>query len=264
MVNSLRTAVVQFAVGMDVARNLECLAACVDQLDAGTLAVAPEGALSGYAPEPGFVASLDPEAIAGAIDSTRSTVAKKKIHLVAGACFPDDGVWRNSSFYIGPEGRLERYDKINLARSERGTFHPGNRLPVFEIHHEGEAFHLGIQMCREIRYPEQWRVLAAKGAQVIAYVNNAVGSTDGDQVWRAHMISRAAETQRFILGANNAAPDQKCPSMIVSPSGRVLAEIAIGSEGKTEATLALSEVSDWVLSQARDDVVGVCSREQRR
>jgi predicted amidohydrolase len=261
MVNSLQTAVLQFPVSMDAGRNLERLTACIDQLDAGTLAVAPEGALSGYAPEPGFVASLDPGAIARAIDSARSTVANKKIHLVVGACFLDDGAWKNSSFYIGPEGRLERYDKINLAQSERGTFHPGNRLPVFEIDHEGEAFHLGIQMCREIRYPEQWRVLAAKGAQVIAYVNNAVGSRDGDHVWRAHMISRAAETQRFILGANNAASDQKCPSMIVSPSGKVLAEIAIGSEGKAEATLVLSEVSDWVLSQARDDVVAVLPRE---
>ena len=183
------------------------------------------------------------------------------MHLIAGACFLDDGVWKNSSFYFGPEGRLERYDKINLARSERGTFVPGNRLPVYEIHHESEAFCLGIQMCREIRYPEQWRVLASKGAQVIAYVNNAVGSIDVDQVWRAHMSSRAAETQRFVIGANNAAPDQKCPSMIVSPSGRVLAEIAIGREGKTEAMLALNEVSDWVLRQARDDVVSVCSLE---
>ena len=261
MVNSLKAAVLQFPVGMDVARNLECLTACIEQLDAGTLAVAPEGALSGYAPEPGFIASLDPETIAYAIDSVRSTVANRSIHLVAGACFLNDGVWKNSSFYIELEGRLERYDKINLARSERGTFHPGNRLPVFEIHHEGEAFRLGIQMCREIRYPEQWRILAAKGAQVMAYVNNAVGSADGDQVWRAHMISRTAETQRFVLGANNAAPDQKCPSMIVSPSGRVLAEIAIGSEGKAEATLALSEVSDWVLSQARNDMIAVCSLE---
>jgi hypothetical protein len=49
--------------------------------------------------------------------------------------------------------------------------------------------------------------------------------------------------------------------MIVSPSGRVLAETTIGSEGKAEATLALSEVSDWVLSQARDDVVAVLPRE---
>ena len=261
MANSLQAAVLQFPVSMDVASNLECLTVGIDRLGAGTVAVAPEGALSGYLPEPGFIASLDPEAIARAIDSTRSIVMNKKIHLVVGACFSDDGVWRNSSFYMGPDGQLERYDKINLAQSERGTLHPGNRLPVFEIDHEGEPLRLGIQMCREIRYPEQWRVLATKGAQIIAYVNNAVGSARGDHVWRAHMIGRAAETQRFILGANNAAPDQKCPSMIVSPSGMVLAEVTIGSEGKAEAALTLDEVSDWVLSQARSDVVAVSALE---
>lgn len=257
MANSLRAAVLQFPVSMDVASNLKRLTAGIDRLDAGTLAVAPEGALSGYLPEPGFVTALDPETIARAIDSARSTAANKKIHLVVGACFLDNGLWKNSSFYMGPDGRLERYDKINLAQSERGTLHPGNRLPVFEIDHEAGPLRLGIQMCREIRYPEQWRVQAAKGAQIIAYVNNAVGSAGGDQVWRAHMISRAAETQRFILGANNAAPDQKCPSMIVSPSGMVLAEVAGGSEGSAQAILDLDGVSDWVLSQARNDVVAV-------
>ncbi len=92
MANSLRAAVLQFPVGMDVAANLECLTACIDQLEAGTLAVAPEGALSGYLPEPGFVACLDPEIIAGAIERTRSTVRNKKVHLVVGACFLDDGL----------------------------------------------------------------------------------------------------------------------------------------------------------------------------
>src|SRR5262249_35015604 len=154
--------------------------------------------LSGYLPKPGFVVGLDREIITRAIENTRSHVVKKKIHLVVGACFFDDGNWKNSSFYMGPDGQFERYDKINLARSEQGTFRPGDKLPVFDINYEGEPLRLGIQMCREIRYPEQWRVLAAKGAQIIAYVNNAVGSVHGDHVWRAHMISRAAETQRFI------------------------------------------------------------------
>ena len=99
-------------------------------------------------------------------------------------------------FLHGAAGRLERYDKINLARSERRTFQPRKKLPVFEIDHEGETVRLGIQMCREIRYPEQWRALAMQGAQLVAYVNNAVGGADGDRVWRAPMISRAAETQR--------------------------------------------------------------------
>ncbi len=56
--HSLRAAILQFPVESDVTANLNPLAACIDRLHAGTHAVAPEGALSGYATEPGFEASL--------------------------------------------------------------------------------------------------------------------------------------------------------------------------------------------------------------
>ena len=91
------------------------------------------------------------------------------------ACLQVDGHWRNSTFYFGPEGASWRYDKLNLARSERGDFTPGDALPVHEIQAGGELVRLGVQMCREIRYPEQWRWLATQGAQIIVFVNNAVG-----------------------------------------------------------------------------------------
>ena len=253
----LQASVVQFPVTMDLAANLARLTEALGVLERGGLAVAPEGALSGYAPLPGFVAELDNAATWRAIEATRARVAELGLHLVVGACVSVDGLWRNASFYMGPNGELHRYDKINLAQSERGDFQPGDRLPVFELAHDGGTLRLGIQMCREIRYPEQWRALAAQGAQVIAYVNNAIGSANGHEVWRAHVISRAAETQRFVLGANNAAPDQTCPSLIVAPSGQVLAQVEIGAEASIHAGLDLSLVSDWVLSQARDDVVSV-------
>ena len=254
---NVRAAALQFPVTMNVVENFTRLVAGADRLEAGSIGVAPEGVLSGYLPEPSFVTQLDHDVTERAIDRTRALAVSKRIHLVVGACIQIDDVWRNASFYFGPEGQLSRYDKINLAQSERGTFEPGNRLPVFDIECKGEPLRLGIQMCREIRYPEQWRLLAIQGAQIIAYVNNAVGSTRGYEVWRSHMISRAAETQRFVIGANNAAADQICPTMIVSPSGVVLSEAGIGSESAAQAVLSLDEVSNWVISQARDDVVVV-------
>ncbi len=218
---------IQFPVRMNVAANLADLAVALEHLEPGALAVAPEGSLSGYEPRPGFVAELDSIVTGQAIETARALAEKAQAHLVIGACILDGGAWFNASFYMGPNRELFRYDKINLAQSERGTFRAGDRLPVFEIVVGDTPLRLGIQMCREIRYPEQWRVLATQGAQVIAYVNNAVGSPNGHELWRSHVISRAAETQRFIVGANNAAPDQTCPSLIVAPSGRVLAEAAI-------------------------------------
>ena len=240
-------------------RNLAALELLLEPLDPGFLAVAPEGSLSGYLPDRGFEANIDLAATNRAIDRMRTLAERKRIHLVVGACILDDGKWRNSSFYFGPGGATARYDKINLAQIERGAFTPGDVLPVFDIIVDDQPVRLGIQLCREIRCPEQWRALAVQGAQVIAYVNNAVGSALGDAGWRAHMISRAVEIQRFVIGANNSATDQTCPTMIVSPAGEVISEARNGVNEAAKATLDLSQNSDWILAQAREDVVRVGS-----
>lgn len=253
----MRAAAIQFPVTMDVPANLAALECAVRNLRPGSLAVAPEGALSGYEPVAGFVKRLSNDITATAIDFVQDLVRRAGIHLIVGACLRIDGVWRNSAFCFGPGGAPQRYDKINLAQSERGTFEAGDILPTFDIVVDGLPVRLGIQMCREIRYPEQWRYLSTAGAQIIAYVNNAVGSQSGYEVWRAHAISRAAETQRFVIGANNAASDQTCPTLIVSPSGEVLSEARIGSTLVIESEIDLSQVSDWVIGQARTDILAV-------
>jgi predicted amidohydrolase len=253
----MRVAALQLPIRMEVAANLADLEAAISMLEPHTLAVAPEGCLSGYLPEPGFVGRLDDEVTARAIERARDMAAGAGIHLVVGACLEVEGVWRNAAFCMGPQRRLWRYDKINLAQSERGDFTPGDELPVFDLIVDGKPVRLGVQICREIRYPEQWRWLAMRGAQVIAYVNNAVGSAHGHDLWRAHAVSRAAETQRFVVGANNAAPDQTCPTLVVTPSGKVIAEAPVGETTTVVASIDLAEVSDWIIGQARGDVVAV-------
>jgi len=76
-------------------------------------------------------------------------------------------------------------------------------------------------------------------------------------VWRSHLISRAAETQRFVLAANVADPRQHCPSMIISPRGEVLAETTTTGPATLRAELDLDQVSDWYLSQQRADVIDI-------
>ncbi len=68
-------------------------------------------------------------------------------------------------------------------------------------------------------------------------------------MWRAHLISRAAETQRFVLAANVAGPHQHCPTMIVSPRGQVLAEAATGQAEIVRHTIDLAATQDGYLSQ---------------
>jgi predicted amidohydrolase len=125
----------------------------------------------------------------------------------------------------------------------------------------GGAVAIGVQLCRELRYPEQWHVLARRGASLLAYLTYAANPSIPAGVWRSHLVSRAAETQRFVVAANVASPTQHCPSMIISPRGEVLAESAAGAQAAQSqvlrADLDLGEVSDRVLSQQRADVVGI-------
>lgn len=115
----------------------------------------------------------------------------------------------------------------------------------------------GVQLCRELLYPEQWHVLARSGARLLAYLTYAANPLVAAGVWRSHLISRAAETQRFVVAANTAHPDQHCPSMIISPAGEVIAESGGPEPGVLRAELDLSLVSDWRISQQRSDVVAI-------
>ncbi|GAA2689510.1 carbon-nitrogen hydrolase family protein [Actinoplanes palleronii] len=156
------------------------------------------------------------------------------------------------------------YRKINLAMNERGRLRPGGLLPTFEVAMGGEAaegasgasrFLAGMQLCREIRFPEQWQHLATAGTDLFVYLTNAANRNEPPGVWRSHLISRAAENQRFLVSANIAHPDQHCPSMIVSPRGEILAELPPGSPGLLRHTVDLADNSRWYLDQRRHDVL---------
>jgi len=95
------------------------------------------------------------------------------------------------------------------------------------------------------------------GARLLAYLTYAANPRIPSGVWRSHLISRAAETQRFVLAANAAEPDQHCPSMVITPRGEVVAEATTSAPCALHAELDLAEVSDLVLSQQREDVVGI-------
>ncbi|WP_439637503.1 carbon-nitrogen hydrolase family protein [Oceanicaulis sp.] len=255
--SQLSCAILQLKTGFDLEATVKRLRGMMECLPEGSLAVAPEGTLSGYVNAPSLIELLNSEATQCALENTQRIVDRTGVSLVVGACVQVDGHWRNRSFLLQAGKPAQHYDKVNLAVSEQETFTPGQSLPVFSVQTETGDILLGIQMCREVRYPEQWRVLALKGAQIIAYPNNAVDSASGDAVWRAHLMSRAAETQRFVLGANAASNTQLCPSAILSPKGDVIAHMPPDETGLATASINLDEVSNWVINQARTDLVQI-------
>ncbi len=82
---SISAAVLQLCVEMDIAANMAALERLVASLPPDTLAVAPEGVLSGYLPKPGFVTGIDQAATHAAIERAAELCRNQHIHLVAGA-----------------------------------------------------------------------------------------------------------------------------------------------------------------------------------
>ncbi len=251
----IKATIAQFPVSLDVHQNADQILSFVDAAEHDELLVLPEGALSGYSQDMSFLNGLAPEVLNAKLDEIAARVVTKSAHVFLGTVQHVEGGWGNLGVYLGPDGSRVVYQKCNLATAERGHMVAGSELPVFEITVGGMQVPVAMQLCREIRYPAQWEALARKGAQVFLYLTNAIGGAEHYPVWRAHIISRAAETQRFVLGSNNAAADQVCPTLAVAPNGSVLAELSGAEAGSVQVELDLDLVSNWNIDQAREGLV---------
>ena len=251
--------VAQFPITLNIQQNLKAILSIISCAEQGDLIVLPEGSLSGYAENPSFLHNINTATLTESLHQLQAEVMRRQPHIIFGSCLQENNSWYNAGIYYGPQGETFKYRKINLANSERGHFTAGSQLPILELFLQGTIVKLGIQLCREIRFPEQWQYLARAGAELFVYLTNAVGDETIAPVWRSHLISRAAENQRFILAANNAQPGQKCPSMIIAPSGQVIWEVLSSKREHVRCTIDLTAVSNWYLSQSRDDIINLHS-----
>jgi len=258
---------VQFPVSLSIPNNLEAMQAVIRKTRPGDIVVFPEGAVSGYSHDLSFLESIDHLELNNAVENLRNAAQHKGIHIWVGSCMFDGDRWTNAALGFTPVGGLYKYHKINLAEHERGTISAGADLPVFELAIPEGILKVGIQICREIRFAEQWSWLARQGAQLLIHINNAVNDVSTQPVWRSHLISHAASLQRFVISVNAAAPAQLCPTMAISPGGQVIDEIVSDRQAITRVDLDLSQVSDWYLDQSRRDVVNICkpdAKERRK
>jgi len=216
----------------------------------------PEGSISGYSETDNeYFKTINYVEVESTINKIKNIVDTKKVHIIIGSLTKKDNTLLNSAIIISYSNPIQRYNKINLSMLERSLITPGNELPIFDLNYKKTKIKIGIQICREIRYPEQWKYLAQCGASILFYLTYTTGNQFS--VWRSHLISRAAENQRYVIASNVAKDQQQCPTMIVSPIGEVLSEI-IGISGKTiHKTINLKDCSDWYISQNRNDVVKI-------
>ena len=153
----------------------------------------------------------------------------------------------NTSTFFAPSGQLTAvYRKIHLFDvkvSDREYLESANIAPGDEIvTAKAGAATLGLSVCYDVRFPELYRLLALRGAEILA-VPAAFTLQTGKDHWEILLRARAVENQAFVV-----APAQwGCKadgrwtygrSMIVDPWGTVLATCP-DRDGYALATLDL-------------------------
>jgi predicted amidohydrolase len=244
----------QFPISFDIEENLNNIVEILKKTEIDDLVVLPEGALSGYADDTSFLENINLETLQQGLDRLKQEVINRKIHLIFGSCIYEQQAWYNSAICYSHSSQEFIYKKVNLATHERGVFEAGNQLPVYKLKLMDGVVNIGIQLCREIRYPEHWRCLAINGADIFVYLTNAVIGK-GLSIWRSHLISRAAENQRFLISSNNAHINQHCPTMLIAPNGEVIEEVVSDKLVTFKRTINLDEVSNWYINHMRNDVI---------
>jgi len=156
-----------------------------------------------------------------------------------------------ASLVFDAGGRLVgRYDKIHLfdvdipERDERyresATIAPGTELAVVTT----PIGHVGMSVCYDVRFPELFRELQARGAEVLS-VPSAFTAPTGRAHWELLLRARAVENLSFVLaaaqgGMHDNGRETYGDSMIVDPWGRVLARVAEPGPGVAVAELDLT------------------------
>jgi deaminated glutathione amidase len=247
----LRVAAVQLNATADQAANL----AVADRLtraaasDGATLIVLPEK-WTAMGAEEDLRAAAEP--LDGpAIEWARAIARELGVDLVAGSILErvaGQDKLANTSVHVDPQGELRAvYRKVHMfdvevgGRSYRESAleQPGEEIVLSRT---ADGVDLGLSICYDLRFPELYRILAVRGARVIAVPAAFTLATTRDH-WETLVRARAIENQAFVIAANQvgshpAGQQSGGRSMIVDPWGVVLAQ-APDSEGHIVAELDL-------------------------
>lgn len=178
---------------------------------------------------------------------------------------PIEGQYYNSAVVIGPDGNvipgvlpdgeaIPAYRKNFISEyrwptgenDEKYYFSPGPGYPIFDT----PKGRVGVLVCYDRWFPEGYRVLALRGAEMV-FVPVASAGFVGD-LFVAGLRTHAAENAFAVVGCNKAGTevvgDKSASyyglSCIVGPNGAVVAQAKDGESDMIHGTVDLDEIRD--------------------
>jgi len=223
----------------DIDANIQKIESFADKFKEADLLVLPELCNSGYnfkSSEQAFDTSEEIEK-SEFIHFLKSICKEYYLFIVSGFNERKGGELYNTSVLIGPDGFIGKYRKLHLFMNEKKYFRPDNAgLPVFDI----GICKVGMLVCFDWMFPEVWRILAIKGADIICHPSNLVLPGLCQRAIPIHSLTNRV----YIVTANRTGTEDNFTftglSTISNPKGEVLYQ---ASEDKEEVKIVDIDIS---------------------
>lgn len=265
--DSLRVSVVQMNTRDDKAKNIETALRLIDQAAAegGRLIALPEvwtflgsdeGSREAAEPIPGPTIELLAE-----------RARRHDVYIHAGSIQEiRDGDPRmyNTTALIDPRGDIiAKYSKIHMfdvvldgvaTYQESATVSPGDEIVLADV----DGFTVGLTICYDLRFPELYRILALRGAEIIMQPA-AFTLTTGKDHWEVLIRARAIENTVYMVSPAQVGSYDDTHwcwgrSMIVNPWGTVVAT------APDEETVITANLDRALLNRVRRQVPSLNNR----
>ncbi|MBL7000288.1 MAG: carbon-nitrogen hydrolase family protein [Gammaproteobacteria bacterium] len=252
----MRVAAIQMASGSNISGNLLEAEKLISRAvaDGAEMVVLPEN-FGMIGVKPNDVVACREKPGAGPLQDFLAEQSADHAIIIAGGTIPlesdDASHYRNTMLIYNQQGVcIARYDKIHLfdvALPDEGESYHESAVIQSGVHPvvvDLGSLKLGLAVCYDLRFPELFRLLIDKGADVIL-LPAAFTAVTGKAHWHALLKARAIENLSFVVasaqgGYHVNGRETYGHSLILDPWGNVLDEIKSGS-GYAIADLNLSQ-----------------------
>jgi len=238
--DTMKIGLAQMNTGNDKAANIASAEKLIDNLasSGAQLVVLPEY-FNFIGPEEFWRENSEELAASPSLERMRKKAVEHSVYLHCGSIMEKKGNnVHNTSVVFDPNGDIvATYRKIHLfdvevpggrRYLESDIITPGHGLAVFRV---GEII-FGLATCYDLRFPELFRALSARGVHVIL-LPAAFTMMTGKDHWQLLLRARAVENLCYVAAADQYG---SCPpnhmsygrSMVVDPWGVVVAQAGDG------------------------------------
>lgn len=228
-------AVVQLDSGTDTERNVRRMRSFVDEAAKrdSDLVAFPE--MATYVGDVSRYPDVAEDVPGPTIEALAEKAREHGLYVHTGSLLesiPGSSRVYNTSGLIGPDGTvLGTYRKIHLFDIDGDVEHresehvaPGEEVTTVET----EVATFGLSICYDLRFPQLYRALAARGADVL-FVPAAFALRTGMDHWEPLLRARAIENQAYVIapaqtGEKSNTYEMYGRSLVVDPWGNVVSK----------------------------------------